>query len=37
MPINKFAHARLTKAVLGTENIKLVGYISGIAETLLKR
>lgn len=34
--MNKLAHARPTKAVLGTEKTKLVGYISGIAETLAK-
>jgi len=34
VPINKLAHASATKAVLGTENRKLAGYIRGIADTL---
>jgi hypothetical protein len=34
IPMNKLMQAKPTKAVLGTEKIKLAGYINGIAEKL---
>ena len=37
MPTKRLAHAKATKAVLGTENKKLAGYINGIAATLYFR
>lgn len=33
--MNKFPHAKPTKAELGTEKIKLDGYMRGIAEKLM--
>lgn len=36
-PINKLPHANPTNAELETENIKLAGYIRGIAERLLEK
>ena len=29
MPMNRFAHARVTNAELGMEKVKLAGYING--------
>lgn len=36
-PINKFPHAKPTKAELGMSNTKLAGYINGVADNLYKR
>lgn len=33
-PMNKLPHARPTKAELGTEKIRLAGYMRGIDENL---
>jgi hypothetical protein len=33
-PINKFPHAKPTKAELGMSNTKLAGYINGVADNL---
>ena len=36
-PMNKLPHAKPTKAELGTEKIKLTGYMRGIADKLFKK
>lgn len=34
VPMNRLPHANATKAVLGTEKMRLVGYIRGMADKL---